>query len=122
MQPITPGWKKFSIKPNLGDLEWCKGIVPSIAGEITVELKKLIKDNIEKGLQIKAAIPKSTSAEIHVPVQPSKNFSIEVNNQEIWRNGLIIQRNQNIILNTKTDHLIVIEFQSGEYIINVRIN
>ena len=121
VQPITPGWKKFSIKPNLGDLEWCKGIVPSIAGEITVELKKLIKDNIEKGLQIKAVIPKRTSAEIHVPVQPSKNFSIEVNNQEIWSNGLILQRNQNIILNTKTDHLIVIEFQSGEYIINVRI-
>ena len=46
IEPILPGWKKFKIKPNLYDLDWCKGIIPSLAGDINVNLKKLRKQNL----------------------------------------------------------------------------
>lgn len=37
----SPGCKKVSIKPNLGDLEWVKGTYPTPLGNITVEAKRI---------------------------------------------------------------------------------
>lgn len=117
VEPILAGWKKFRIKPCLADLEWCKGVVPSVAGNIMVELKKLRKNKLEKGLQIKAVIPANTSSEIHVPIQSSKHFTIEVNHQKIWKNGKFLEGDHNIVFNTQTDHFIVLDFKPGNYII-----
>ena len=122
VEPILAGWKKFRIKPCLADLEWCKGVVPSVAGNIIVELKKLRKNKLEKGLQIKAVIPANTSSEIHVPIQSSKHLNIEVNHQKIWKNGKFLEGDHKIVFNTQTEHFIVLEFESGEYIINVKNN
>ena len=41
IEPILLGWEKFKIKPNLYDLEWCEGIVPSSKGDINVKIKSL---------------------------------------------------------------------------------
>lgn len=38
---VSPGCKKVSIKPNLGDLEWVKGTYPTPYGTITVEAKRI---------------------------------------------------------------------------------
>jgi hypothetical protein len=118
IEPILAGWKKFRIKPNLYDLEWCEGIVPSSAGDIDVKIKKLRKKNMEIGIQIKAIIPSNTSSRIYVPVQESKYFKIEVNDKDIWKNGEFLPINSNINFEKNQDNYILLEFKSGSYTIN----
>jgi len=122
IEPILPGWKKFKIKPNLYDLDWCKGIIPSLAGDIDVKLKKLRKENLEVGIQIKAIIPLNTSSKIYVPAQESKYFTIEVNDKEIWKNGKFLPIDSNINFENIFDNYIVLEFRPGSYTINALKN
>jgi hypothetical protein len=35
--PKDPGFKKISIRPQLGNLKYVKGVIPTAAGEITIE-------------------------------------------------------------------------------------
>jgi hypothetical protein len=35
--PLEPGFKKVSIRPQLGGLKYVKGTVPTVAGPVTVE-------------------------------------------------------------------------------------
>ena len=114
-EPIEPGWKQFKIQPRLCDLKWAEGVVPSVAGDISVKLKKLMKDNVETGMQIKAVIPATTTSKIYVPAQPSKDFTIFVNNKKIWDEGKFIDANSKISYDSKSDEFIVFEFQAGSY-------
>ena len=38
VQPTAPGFSRVSIRPQLGDLAWAKGVVPTPHGEIRVEM------------------------------------------------------------------------------------
>jgi hypothetical protein len=39
IHPIEPGFKHFAISPNIADLEWAKGTVPTVIGTVFVEWK-----------------------------------------------------------------------------------
>ena len=58
IQPAAPGFKEITIKPNLGDLSFAKGSVPTPLGLITVthERRKdgtiTSKHNIPAGVKI----------------------------------------------------------------------
>ncbi len=53
VRPIAPGFAKIDFHPNLGDLEWARGEVPTPRGMVQVELRRL-KDG-------------RASAEVHAP-------------------------------------------------------
>lgn len=38
IQPLTDGWKTFAVNPQLGDLQWASGAIPSPAGNITIDV------------------------------------------------------------------------------------
>lgn len=118
VEPIEPGWKQFKIQPSLYDLQWAEGVVPSVAGDISVKLKMLTKGTVETGMQIKVVIPTYTTSKIYVPVQPSKDFTIYVNNKKIWKDGKFIDANNKISYDSKSGDFIVFEFQPGTYVIN----
>ncbi len=120
VEPIMPGWKQFKILPCLYDLEWAEGVIPSIAGNISVKLKKLTKGKVETGMQIEAVVPENTSAMIYVQVQPSEKFVISVNDKKIWKDGKPIGANNKISYDSQSGDFIVFEFQPGSYEINVR--
>lgn len=50
--PTEAGYEKYEIKPNLGDLEWIEGTVPTPGGNITVKMdkKKIEITTEEKGV------------------------------------------------------------------------
>ena len=118
VEPLMPGWKQFKIQPCLYDLKWAEGVVPSVAGNIRVKLKKLTIDNVETGMQINAVVPENTTSKIYVPVMPSKDFTISVNNKKIWEGGKFIGANNKISYDSKSDEFIVFEFQAGNYVID----
>lgn len=54
LKPIEDGWKRFTLHPNLGHLEWASVCLPTKYGNIIVD--------IENG-NIQIAIPKGTTLE-----------------------------------------------------------
>lgn len=55
-QVLEPGCKKVRIKPNLGDLKWVKGALPTPFGPITVEHKKTLNGKIKSKINAPAQI------------------------------------------------------------------
>jgi alpha-L-rhamnosidase len=63
VEPVSAGWKTFSVKPHPCDLKWAKGIVPTSFGSISVDWKVN-----EKGIfSMYVLVPENTAAEITVP-------------------------------------------------------
>ncbi|MDP4282767.1 MAG: alpha-L-rhamnosidase C-terminal domain-containing protein, partial [Bacteroidota bacterium] len=78
VEPVSGGWKQFSVKPNPCDLKWAKGTVPTPFGAIRVEWN--IDDKGAFDLYVK--VPENTSAEIIVPGDnPEK---IKVNGKHVY--------------------------------------
>ena len=46
LQPIEDGWRRFSVNPNLGSLEWISATVPTTFGNIIVNITTLWVINI----------------------------------------------------------------------------
>lgn len=122
VEPLKPGWKQFKIQPCLYDLEWAEGVIPSVAGNISVKLKKLSKENADTGLQIEAVIPDKTCAMIHVPIRASEHYAIHVNDKLIWQDGKPASTGNKIRFNSASDECIILEFQAGTYMIHAADN
>jgi hypothetical protein len=61
--PAEPGWKRIAIRPQLCDLQWAKGSVPTPFGAVTASW------TIENGKWIlDATIPKGTEADVILPM------------------------------------------------------
>jgi hypothetical protein len=117
VEPILPGWKKFSIKPCLYDLEWAAGVIPTAAGDIIVKLQEKNNGKANQGMQINAVIPADTVSEIYVPVNQTENVTIYADEKIIWKNGAFFDRSNRISYLSKTSDFVVFEFQQGSYVI-----
>ncbi|TKG94391.1 hypothetical protein EYV94_14015 [Puteibacter caeruleilacunae] len=54
LKPVDDGWRRFSLQPNLGKLEWASACVPTIYGNVVVDID---------GNNLKISIPKGTTLE-----------------------------------------------------------
>lgn len=80
IKPIKPGFERFEITPNLADLHWANGIVPTIKGEIGVSWTLF-----EHQFNIKFNVPEGSICEFKCPSLNKNNkiTKILVNNAEI---------------------------------------
>ncbi|MBW8325908.1 MAG: glycoside hydrolase family 78 protein [Prolixibacteraceae bacterium] len=87
-EPVSAGWKTFSVKPNPCDLKWAKGIVPTAYGAISIDWK--IDDNGTFSLYV--LVPEKTTAEIAVPAADPLKVSVngKPNNKFRNENGKVI--------------------------------
>ena len=82
VEPVSAGWKTFSVKPNPCDLKWAKGIVPTPFGAISVDWKVN-----EKGIfSMYVRVPENTAAEISVPSTDPQKIKINGKPINIFRN------------------------------------
>jgi alpha-L-rhamnosidase len=57
IRPIEPGWRKFSVDPKPGDLEWARIVVPTPRGRITSSFERR-----DDGLSLKFTVPDGLTA------------------------------------------------------------
>jgi len=119
VEPISPGWKKFRIKPCLYDLKWATGVVSTVAGNITVKVKMVKKGKLKTGMQIEAVIPEKTLAKIYVPVRHSEKAAIYANHNKIWEHGSVLGHNDKIEYDSKLSDSVVFNIQPGKYMFHV---
>ena len=72
VEPISEGWKSFSVRPNLCDLKWAKGVVSTSFGPIAAEWH--LDPNGNFNLYLK--VPENTTATIAVPGNDPKKIRI----------------------------------------------
>jgi hypothetical protein len=77
VQPETPGYKTFSIRPELGDLEWIEGTVPTPNGEI-----KVYRDKEQIKVFVKSECPDMEGYLYYnthqIKIQANKEYVIQV--------------------------------------------
>lgn len=75
IKPLDIAYKTFEIKPHMGDLKFIQCTVPSIKGDIVLEI-----DKTDSHINMNVIIPKNTTAEVYLPLvndEPPKNPDYE---------------------------------------------
>ncbi|MCD7935454.1 MAG: alpha-L-rhamnosidase, partial [Tannerellaceae bacterium] len=62
VEPVVPGFSKVRIKPQVASLEWAKATIPTIKGEIKMEI-----ENRRGEYLLQVTIPANMEAEIYLP-------------------------------------------------------
>ncbi len=62
VKPLTNGFRRFRVAPLPGDLEWARGVFPSVSGDIAVSWTK-----DQRHFQLRVEVPEGTEAELVVP-------------------------------------------------------
>jgi alpha-L-rhamnosidase len=77
IEPLTPGWTNFSIKPQIGSLANASIDVPTIKG--TIKAAYVQKD---KSFEMNILIPGNTTARVQLPIK-GKKYQVWVNDQKV---------------------------------------
>jgi hypothetical protein len=80
--PAAPGFKNISIRPELCDLQWARGTVPTPLGDVHVEWSRTAN-----GLTLDVEIPAGADAKVAVPVKEFKSFSVQADGKSIPTTG-----------------------------------
>jgi alpha-L-rhamnosidase len=104
IKPVEPGFKKIRIKPQLGDLTAASLKLPTIRGNVFVDIE------VQEGqLFLKAKIPANTSASIFLPTttRDENKLSYKSIGEGISGNGILFKSFQ--------DDYALFEIEAGEF-------
>jgi hypothetical protein len=79
LAPLEPAWKKFRVKPQMGNLEYAEAGNETIAGKVSVKIQKT-----KSGLDMELLVPLNSSAIVYLP---SKYKKVQVNGSLISSDG-----------------------------------
>ncbi len=86
ISPTSPGYATYQILPQMGPLKRIKTIVPSVKGEIPLELH-----NDPDSFSLNLSSPKDTTATIGIPKPTDRKIeTVTINDKIVWENGEII--------------------------------
>lgn len=107
--PIEPAYSKFQVRPQLGMLTSVSCRVPSVKGEIAVDMEKS-----EKTFSMKIIVPSDTKAIVHLP----GNYAhVQANKKEIFSNGEY-KIHESVRFIEENHNYLVFELPEGEFLIN----
>ncbi|WP_372772741.1 alpha-L-rhamnosidase C-terminal domain-containing protein [Mangrovibacterium sp.] len=97
-------WATFEVKPNLAHLTSVKQIVPSVKGDITIEISKS-----EDSYTLDLISPAQTIATVYLP----KNDKVIVNGKLVWEKGKFKNAISQIKLQQSGEEFISFEVEPG---------
>lgn len=90
IEPLSPAFETFQIKPQLGNLTYANLTTPTIKGAITVNFSK----NTEGGM-MEVIVPSCTTATVYMPITSNKTH-LFINGKQVnmgIKNGFYIVKN-----------------------------
>lgn len=75
VEPLTPGFDKVSIRPQLSSLTWAKAVIPTIKGAICLNI-----ENAPGEYRIQVTIPANMESEMYLPLL-SKKYEVKCNDK-----------------------------------------
>ncbi|MDD4516705.1 alpha-L-rhamnosidase C-terminal domain-containing protein [Massilibacteroides sp.] len=73
VEPLTAGFETISVKPQIGSLEWAKAVIPTIRGEVKMEIENNAGQYI-----LHLVIPANMKANVYLPI-PEQKYSFTKN-------------------------------------------
>lgn len=108
-------WKTYQVLPNLAHLTSLKQIVPSVQGDITVNIELT-----DKRYTMELASPEGTTAIIGIPKDSITPKRIKANGKTIWKNGDFTPNATGITWYGEDEKYIKFEAPSGNWSIVAR--
>lgn len=107
--PLTPGYGHCRIEPGLGDLEWARGVVPTVRGEVSIAWERSGRQVV-----LDVSLPAGLDTELAIPWEGSEDLEIVHNGarRQLRRNapvpeGLSLQGTRALISVTGGRHQLV---------------
>ena len=107
-------WSNYEVKPNLTNMTSVKQIVPSVKGDITVEVNKT-----ENNYNLDLISPENTTATIYIPKAGKKIAKIEVNGKSIWRKNKLKKRFNGFDFESENPEFLKFQAKSGIWKVKV---
>ena len=109
IQPLEPKWNKFEVMPNLAHLTSLNEVVPTVKGDIKVEMKKDVKS-----FSLNLNAPKDTKAILGIPKSDKKITEISLNGNVVYKNGKS-KKNKKVVGIQEDSKYVKIEVEAGNY-------
>lgn len=71
IEPLTPGWSTFRIKPQISTLKHARIVVPTIKGPVKADYLQT-----EDSFHMEVSIPGNTSAQICLPLKNNRKYEV----------------------------------------------
>lgn len=82
IRPMKPGWSEFEVLPELVHLEQLRTLVPSVKGDIELEIQKS-----GTSFELELINPEGAAAVVGIPKSIGQITLVTANGMEIWENG-----------------------------------
>lgn len=110
--PTTPGYETYHVLPQMGPLKHIKAVIPSVKGNIPLEIK-----NQPNVFSIQLVSPKGTIATVGLPKRPGASISrITANGSTVWEKSKKAKSARGITLSQESVHYITFEIQPGSWV------
>ncbi|MFW6773941.1 family 78 glycoside hydrolase catalytic domain [Nocardioides sp. CPCC 205120] len=75
IEPLTPGYATFAVRPQPGDLEWGTIATPTVRGSVGVGFDRATSDG---SLRLAVSVPGNTSADVSLPTEATGPVTVWV--------------------------------------------
>jgi hypothetical protein len=114
VRPLEPGFSTFAVVPQTGELNFARGVFPTVKGDIGVDWSKSAGSFT---MTIKS--PAQTRMEVDVPVDGSAR--VTVNNVLVWNGSSVVKNDVGVGEATTGEHAVRLKFdRSGDFRIEAK--
>lgn len=106
---VDAGWKTYQIRPQLGSLNSVQVRVPSVMGNIDVDIKRS-----DKVFELKLNSPEGTTAIVGIPKKGLSIHTVFVNGEAVW-NGQFVSGQSGVAWKGQEEGYLVFLVESGEW-------
>ncbi|WP_044211335.1 alpha-L-rhamnosidase C-terminal domain-containing protein [Flammeovirga sp. OC4] len=99
-------WASYEVKPNLAHFNKVKQLVPSVKGDIELEVT-----SNGNNYEMKLVSPANTTAKVYIPNTDQSISELKINGKVVWKNGKYRSKVKGIqwVENEKTDLTFLVE-------------
>ena len=108
--PIEAGWKSYHIKPQLGSLNSVQVRVPSVKGNIDVDIRKT-----EQQFDLGLTSPPDTTAVVGIPTKGLRIRTVVVGGKPVWNSGKFVDNVPGITWNGEDENYLKFEVAPGRW-------
>lgn len=115
IEPTSVAWKTYQIMPNMAHMKRVKQLVPSVRGDIDVEITR---DNNSITMQLQS--PKNTTVLVGVPKKYFQINEVIINGEIAWSHNRPARKNMNtgVKFHSEDDKYLKFELSAGNWSIN----
>ncbi|WP_159951809.1 alpha-L-rhamnosidase-related protein [Polaribacter septentrionalilitoris] len=110
IKATSVAWETFEVKPNLAHMTSVKQVVPSVKGDITLQV-----NNTESNYKLDLISPESTTATVYLPKEGKEIAKILVNGKEILKKGKFKSKIKKIKFLQEDEEYVTLEVKEGNW-------